>query len=160
MRNKGITLIEALIAMAVLAIAMAAVFYGYIVVANIFTEEMSESDILTEINKPLEQMTSEIRNTLQIVVPASHDITFWYKDLNNNSLRDADETISYSWDETAGGDIIKTEGSSSYIVASGVHDFTLTYNSTADATFVTISITIGKGNKVGTLESSVQCRNL
>ena len=160
MKNKGFTLLEAIIAMAVMTFAIGIVFYGFLAVANIFTEEMAETDVGFETNKALEQMTTEMRNTLEIVSSGDTDITFWHKDLNQNNSREANETISYSWNGTIGGDLIKTTDGTPVIIAKGVNAFSLSYDSSSEATLIDISITIFANNEIGTLESSVQCRNL
>ncbi|MFC1560203.1 type II secretion system protein J [Candidatus Margulisiibacteriota bacterium] len=160
MKSRGVTLLELIVAMAVLSIAIAAVFYGYVAVANIFTEEMAETDILIEINRPLEQMTKELRGALEIVSSSSNNIIFWHKDLNDNSTREVAETISYSWDGTPGGDLIKTVSAESFIVGKGIQDFALTYTVTQGATLIDVNIVISSGTSTGTLESSIKCRNL
>jgi len=160
MKNKGFTLLEAIIAMSVLMLAIAVVFYGYISVAKIFTEEMADTDIMIETTRPIEQMTKELRNSLQIISSTSHSVTFWHSDTNDNGTMEAGETISYSWAGTPGGDLIKTVSSDAFIVANSVRDFTLTYTTSLGATLINCSITVSKGGKTSTAEASIKCRNL
>lgn len=146
--------------MAVLTVAVAVIFYGYIAATNIYTEEMSDSNLMIEANRPIEQISKELRSARQIVNAGSRSITFWYKDTNNNSTREAGETISYTWYGTSEGNLYKTVSADAYIVATGVKNFALTYNSTTAASLITINIAVKKGTKTGTVESIIRCRNL
>lgn len=160
MKISGFSLIEAIIAMAVLSLAIAIVFYGYVMVTNVFIEEMSDSDILLQANRPIEEMSKELRTSRQILSKSANSITFWYKDTNENGSREGGETISYTWYGTPEGNLYKTISNDAYIVATGIRQFLLTYNSSTAASYINVKIAVSKGNKVGTVESSIQCRNI
>ncbi len=160
--SKGFTLIELIIAMGVLTFAMALIIYAFTQSMHIFTAELYEGDTAVEIQRSIDRMTSELRNSREIVSTSESSVTFWYVDLNGNSTRDANETVRYSWTGTTEGLLNRTVQTSTLEVASGVKYFHLIFDNPAPANInlIKIQITVLKGSNLSTLESSVKSRNL
>lgn len=158
--SRGVTLLELVIAMSVLSIAMVVLFYAFTVSMNIFSSELSEADSSMSINTSLERMTKELRGALEIVSPGSTSISFWYKDLNGNGTREANETLVYSWTAGTQETLYRTTSAGSYILAYNVKSLQFTYDNPSAPKVVNIRITVKKGGNISTLESSVKSRNL
>jgi prepilin-type N-terminal cleavage/methylation domain-containing protein len=160
--SKGFTLIELIIAMGVLTFAMALIIYAFTQSMRIFTAELYEGDTAVEIQRSIDRMTKELRNSLEIVSADGSSITFWSEDLNSNGTREANETVTYSWTGTSEGYLKRIVQTASIEVASGVKSFSLTYNNPAPSNIrlINIYMTVQKGSNLSTLESSVKSRNL
>ena len=160
--TPGFTLLESLMAMAVLSIAIVVIFYAFTASMRVFTSELSDADASMEIHRAIERMTKELRGSLEIISADGTSITFWNEDLNNNGTREADETVQYSWTGTSEGYINRTVQTSTQEIATGIKSFSLTYNDPTPSNIrvVNIYITAQKGSTVSTLESGVKLRNL
>jgi len=160
--SKGFTLLELIIAMGALTFALALIFYAFTASMRIFTAELYEGDTAFEIQRSLDRMTKELRNSLEIVSANGTSITFWSEDLNSNGTREANETVTYSWTGTSEGYLKRIVQTASIEVASGVKSFSLTYNNPAPSNIrlINIYMTVQKGSNLSTLESSVKSRNL
>jgi len=146
--------------MAVMTFAMVVIFYAFSVSMRILSEEMIESDVSLETHKAVERMVSELRNSLEIVSGGSTSIIFWYRDTNGDTTREADETVSYYWTAGTVEALFRQQGSSTIREASGIINFSLTYDNPSSIKLIKILITAKKGGTLGTLESSVKSRNL
>jgi prepilin-type N-terminal cleavage/methylation domain-containing protein len=155
--SKGFTLLESMIAMAVMTIALAVIFYAYTAMMNVFSSELSDSDLSFETQKAMDRVENDLRRNRQIVSSGSSSISFWFDDLNGNSTRDAAETVTYTWTGGTIETLTRTMGVTSEIIAKYISRFNLTYNTSEE---ITISITARKNGTYSTLESSVNCRNL
>ena len=160
--SKGFTLLELIIAMGVLTFALALIIYAFTASMHIFTAELYEGDTAIEIQRSIDRMTKELRNSLEIVSANGISITFWSEDLNSNGTREANETVTYSWTGTSEGYLKRIVQTASIEVASGVKSFSLTYNNPAPSNIrlINIYMTVQKGSNLSTLESSVKSRNL
>ncbi len=157
MRECGFTLIEAMIAMAMIGVVIVVIFISYIVSSRIFSEEMEAGGTLLEATKSLDTITSELRQSREILSAQEQNITFWWKDINSNSSREANETITYSWSGREGDPTLRIIGSDVRALANDVKNFSLTYDNPANPKTITIKIEIGN---LYTLEGSVSPRNL
>ena len=160
--SKGFTLLELMMAMAMLSIAIAVIFYAFSASMRVFTSELSDADASLEMHRAIERMTNELRGSLEIISANGTGITFWYDDLNNDGTREANETVQYSWTGTSEGYINRTVQTSTQEIANGIKSFSLTYNdpSPSNIRVVNIYITVQKDSTVSTLESGVKLRNL
>jgi len=147
--------------MTALSIAIVVIFYAFQESMKIFSSELSESDVQFETNKAMGRMTRELKNGLEITSAGATSISFWWKDLNGNGTREAAETVTYTWSGGTFEVLNRTQGSSTVIIANSIKGLSLTYDSVLPNTkLITIRITALKGTLLGTLESSVKCRNL
>lgn len=159
-KSKGFTLLELMISMVALSFAIYVIFYAYVEITKIFTAEMTDSDISFETSKAMDRMGRELQQAREITSKSSTGITFWYRDTNNNSTREADETVSYSWTGGSTEAIFRTVVSTTERIANNINNLTLTYDDATTPKRVTISITGRKNSTLGTIESSVKFRNL
>ena len=151
--SKGFTLLESLVAMVVLSFAIAVIFYAFNASMRLFTNELSESDASFQAHKAVETMSNELRGAIEIVSANGTSITF---------MREAYETVTYSWTGTAEGLLNRTVQTSTQEIATGIKGFTLTYNdpTPSNIRLIKILVTVQKDSTLSTLESSVKCRNL
>jgi prepilin-type N-terminal cleavage/methylation domain-containing protein len=159
-RSKGFTLLELMISMAVLSLAIAAVFYIYVETTKIFTDELTDSDMNFQTGKAMDRMSRELQQALKITSKSSTGITFWYQDTNNNGTREAGETVTYSWVGGTTEAIYRTVVSTTERIANNINKLDLSYDNAASPEMVTISITGRINSTVSTIESSVKFRNL
>lgn len=156
--SKAFTLIEAMISMIALTIALGLIFSAFLAVMQIFTSEMSDTDVSMSSHKPIEMMAGELRGALEIISTSTESVSFWYKDLNSDSTREASETVTYTWLPTREA-IFRSVSTSTVRIASNITNMNLTYSGTP-VTQITIKVTARLGTSINTLESSVKCRNL
>lgn len=159
-RSKGFSLIELIIAMAVMSVAIGVIFYAYLATTRLMTSEVEDSDVTFEVNKAMDRISKELRNTQEITAHNSNSITFWYDDTNNNNTREATETATFYWTGGTIEAIFRTVVSTTERIANNIANMTLTYDATTEISRITISITGNKNNTISTSESSVNCRNL
>jgi len=162
MKQKGTTMIELIIALSITVFVMVVLVYSYIAVIDVFRGEMDTTDIEIESSRAMEIMVREIRELNTIQSAASSSITFWGKDLNLNGTADTGEIITYSWDGTAGGNILRTVAGAQKPIARHVNSFVITYDNPAVALIrkVDIKVVTGNGNRLSTKDSSITPRNL
>jgi len=159
-KQKGFTLIEAIISMAMIAIVLIIIFIAFTIGLRTFVIEQSQSDVTFEINQGISFLKRDLRGALEIVSAEPASITFWYKDLNGNSIREANETLNYSWSGTPGDSLIRSIGSDGRPVANYVYNFELSYDTPGDIKIVNVKLVIQKESIINTAESSVSLRNL
>ena len=158
--NKGFTLLEATLAMVMITIIMAVIFMALILSSQIFSGELLKSEVQHETSRGMERMAKELRGALEIVSSSSQDITVWWKDLNESSTRESEETLTFSWSGVEGDPLMRTISAETIILANYVTNFELTYDDPDDIKFATITLTSSKNNFTSTLESSIKFRNL
>jgi len=148
--------------MVVLSFAIAVIFYAFNASMRLFTNELSESDASFQAHKAVEMMSGELRGAIEIESASTASITFWYADLNDNGIREANETATYTWTGTIEGFINRIIQASSQEIATGIKGFALTYNdpTPSNIRLIKIFVTVQKDSTLSTLESSVKCRNL
>ena len=158
--KPGHTVLELIIASALIAIVVAVIYLTYNVGIKIFSSEVLRSDILGEGTRALERMGNELRGALKINSAGSQNLTFWYKDLNSNGSQEASETITYSWSGTPQDSLLRTVVSQSETLSNNIQSFSFTYDNPSDINLVTITLTVKKGEEEKMLKSSIKLRNL
>ena len=158
--NKGFTLLELMIAMAIMSMVMAAVFSAFSIFFRIFFDETQRTDIYIEADRGMNRIVSELRETKEIVSASSREVTFWLDDLNGNGTREANETVTYRWSGSIEAALNRIISNETFPVAYGVYNFTLSYDDPNDVKFIDVKLTTGKQLNRATLESSVRPRNL
>lgn len=162
MRNLGITLIELLIAISISFFVVITIIVLYIGSIKIFGTELNISNLQIESKRAINLMNNEIKDCREIESASAIGLSFWWKDLNSNSSKEASEIVSYSWDGLAQGNLTRTISGSSEIISKYVDNLNLTYNSQVIALIRTVKITLTNSlnNEISTLESTVKIRNL
>ena len=153
---KGYTLIEMVMALAVMSIAIVLVFYGFASSLRLFNNEMYDTTVSIETQRAMEQITADLRGSQSIEAAGAEDVTFLSQNTYPSGTSDA---ISYNWTGQSDRMIYRTVNSSpSKEVSTDIADFYLTYSGNP-INFVYIRITGQKGTSISTLESSVKLRN-
>jgi hypothetical protein len=154
--SKGITLFELLISMAVSLILTTLVISVYLVSNQLFTGEVSRSDIFWEGSRGADTLSKEIREGLEITSAEAGRLTLWWKDLNANGSKEAGEIITYS---LSGESLMRKFGSDLRGVASLISRLSFSYDSPLTPKLVTITITTSSQGKTTTLETKARLRN-
>jgi len=143
----------------VLGIALTVLFYAFTATMRLLSDELSQHDISFETQRPTERMVKELRESLEFVTATTESISFWYRDLNGNGSREANETVTYRWEPSVEALFREIPGNSLRI-SNNITHFHLTYDNPSNITTVYIHITAKRGTTINTLESSVKSRNL
>ena len=161
-KRKAFTLFELLMVMMILVIVMGAAVAAFIAGAQVMNTEMNTTDNLIEANRGMDNMSGDMRNALDISAATATSITFWGYDNNGNGSKEASENITYSWDGTANGNLIKTTAGTSFKVCRNVKNFTLTYDNGTISLIkqINIKLSVSQGPDISTLETTVKPRNL
>lgn len=151
-----------LIAISISALVVGTLVAAYLAGAGLFRSEVNISSIQLEAGRAVNTMSKEIANCLEVESASQTSLSVWLKDLNSNGTKEASETVTYFWDGTSGGNLMRTLSSNSQILSKYVKNFMLTYDnpSISQIKMVTISLTNSQGGEISTLESSIRIRNL
>lgn len=161
-KNTGVTLIELLIAISISFFVIITIIVLYIGGIKIFGTELNISNIHIESKRAMNLMGNEIKDCLEIETALPTSFSFWWKDLNSNSSKEANEIVSYSWDGVDGGNLTRTISANSEIISKYVDNFNLTYNNQTISLIRTVNIKLTNllNDEISTLESTVKIRNL
>lgn len=154
--RQGVTLIELVLAMAISLVALLIVVLGYNIGIKTFTQETSRSDFFWEGSQGVQTVTEELRECLELTSADSNSISFWWKDLNDNSTMEATEKISYAVSNQI---LVRTQGTETKPLVHNVIGFDLTYDDLADPELITVTLTMLKEGNMVTLESKANLRN-
>ena len=158
--RKSFTLIELIIAMAIISMVLAAVFMAFSIALRLFVDELARSSTYMEADRGMSRITKDLKSAREIVSGTSREVYFWLSDLNGDGTREADETVLFSWSGSPESSLIRTISGETLPVAYGVRGLTITYDNPSSPKLITIKLTIGHDTNIATLESSVRLRNL
>ncbi len=155
-------MIELIIALSITVLVMGVLVYSYIAVVDVFRGEVDTSGIEIESSRAMEIMSKEMRGLNEIQSATGTSITFWGKDLNTNGTKEANEIITYSWDGTPKGELLRTVSGQQHPIARNVNAFEITYDSVLLPSIkkIDIKVVTGSGDQLSTKESTVTPRNL
>lgn len=153
---RGVTLIELILAMTITMVAFLVVVLGYNVGVKTFSQETSRSDLFWEGSQGIETVTSELRDSVELISAGTDSISFWWKDLNDNQTREADEVVTYAVSNQI---LVRTQGTVTKPMAHNVVGFDLSYDNPADPELITVALTMRKADNVVTMESKAALRN-
>lgn len=155
-------MIELVTVIAILVLVVSLLVTIYLAGADIFGTEKNLSDIAIEGDRAMKTMVDEIRNGREVTVADNRQFTFWMQDADNDTVIDSSETVSYSWDGTSGGNLLRAVAGVPFILSKYVNDLNFTYDSGTLSSIrsVNIRLTNSIGTDVHTLESTVRLRNL
>ena len=159
-KRPGFTLLELIIAMAVISVVMAGVFMAFSMAMKVFMEEASRTDVYIGADHAVSVMTKELKGAREIVSASSREVSFWLSDLNDDGTREANETIIYLWSTSPESSLKRFEGVSYESLAFNVMDFELSYDNPSAVGLIKIKLAVGNASNIVTLESSVKPRNL
>jgi prepilin-type N-terminal cleavage/methylation domain-containing protein len=159
-KKKGFTLLELMIAMALISMVLAAVFMAFSMALRIFVDESNRSDIYLEADRGMSRMVYELREAKQVITASSREVMFWAADLNNNGTREANETVTYSWSGSPESRLNRITSGETYPLSYGVYSFYLSYDNPSDIKLINMKLVTGREYNRATVESSVRPRNL
>lgn len=157
---RAFTLLESIMTIALISGIIAVAVMAFTVSAGIFSSELASSALKHKTKNSMERMTRELRGALQIISAEPSGVTFWWRDTNFNSTAEADEIVSFSWNGSPGGDLIRTSAGMPFIMMRDVAGLNFSYDSPGNIEVITITLTGAKNNIISTIESSVKLRNL
>lgn len=143
-----------------ISLVVAVIIMAFIISLRLFSEELSTADLKYEAGTAMERMIKELRGAKEIVSAEAALVSFWWKDLNENLSREADETVAFSWDGTPGNPLFRSIGTDSVKINNHVHYLLFSYVIPSDIEIINISLTVLEGQNIYTSESSVKLRNL
>lgn len=149
-----------MISMAIILMAMGAIFMAFSVALRLFVDESTRTDVFIEADRGMSEMAKELMGAKQVLVSTSREVSFWLADLNDNGTREAEETVTYAWSGSPESNLNRESAGTARAVAYGVYGFDLTYDDPADPTLISITLNVGQRGIQTTLESSVKLRNV
>mgnify|MGYP001560542851 CR=1 FL=1 len=161
MKDRGFTLLELIITMGVMAFLIEVGVLSYTAVGRAMTSQVDELDSSWQTYRALSDIETDLREARLMITAGPASMSFWWKDLDGDTLvNPLTEVLTYSWDGTAGGDIV-VSGARSRVVARGIQNFALTYDSVVPATVksATAQLTLQAGKKQTTGEMTIMMRN-
>jgi type II secretory pathway pseudopilin PulG len=159
--KKGITIIELLIAMSLLALLLGMVVGVYLIGANVFSSESSRSDVRQDAFSAMHTVVEKLREAKSITSASNTSVTFWV-DGDWDGIIDGGETYVISWSGSIGAPLVMTAGGVAHNILEGVQHFNLSYDSAVVASIRHITITIEtlQNEESIMLRSSVKPRNI
>jgi len=154
--SKGVTILELVLATMISTLLIGAVISAYLVSMRIFSQQTGETDIFWNGQRAADIMVGEIRESLSVVTPNSNSLSFWWKDLNGNSSREANETVTYS---LSSHDLMRSLGASVHALASNVDAISFGYDTTPNPRLITITLVLSSAGETASVESKVKLRN-
>ena len=170
--GAGFTFIEALLAIVILAIMIQVIYQLYLSNFQVWRTVVVLTEVRQDAGWAMEGITRVLREAREISGAGRNQITFWWKDIDGDEVRDADETVSYSWSGLPGEDLYRTAKGASVKLASKVKNFQLEYRDgndnilpfpvvqPTDIRHITINLGIESERKSMVLRSGVRLRNL
>jgi prepilin-type N-terminal cleavage/methylation domain-containing protein len=145
-REDGLTLIELLVTMVLLAIVMSIALSAFVASSKVYTATSDDSSGLADARKVAERMGRDIRNARGVDPGATTSQLVLWIDYNSDYIRQPDESITWLLQPSSVAghyDVIRKVGTTSYIVESRspVSQIAFTYDVPApDTKVVTASV--------------------
>lgn len=171
MSKKGLTLVELLMVVALMSILVVVTSFVFVAVFKSWGFEVAKAHVKQEAGWGMEKMSRELRELLLITSAQLYSMDFW-SDINENGIQDGDETITYSWSETPGDSLTRSDGIITSTLSNDVESFELSYYNgsgtllavpvaiPADVKLITIKLKTKKEDEEINLRSNVRPRNL
>ncbi|MBI4845767.1 MAG: prepilin-type N-terminal cleavage/methylation domain-containing protein [Candidatus Omnitrophica bacterium] len=171
---RGFSLIEMLLTIAILSLIIYPI-YEFLNQGTL-AWELGENKTETVQNNRigLDKLCDEIKHARQFYTINSTQIRFWWRDLNEDEIADADEILTYRWSGASGDDLTRKFDSqasatplANYVNAFELMYFNATGVQTADLAavrFITAKLTIKKTGKnndyFSTMRKGIHLRNM
>jgi hypothetical protein len=162
MKKGGFSLIELVTVIAVLALITGVLIAMFLAGSDMFSSEKDILYVTLDGTKAMETMTSEIRNSRQVIAANPFVFTFWKQDSDSDGTRDEAETVSYLWDGDIPGKLYRECLGAGQVIINNVNSLYFTYDSgtLSQITKVDIRLSVSSGTQIQTFESSVRMRNI
>ena len=159
--KKGLSLIELLIAMSLLALLVTLIIGIYLVGMNVFSSESKRSDLRQNAFTSMHIIVENLRESKAITSASNTSVTAWV-DNDWDDIQDSGEIYTFSWTGTIGDPLVMSISGDSQNILEGVQNFNLAYDSgvVASIRHITITIETLQNEETITLKSSVKPRNI
>ena len=157
MSKQGMTLMETIMAMALMSILGGLFVYMYVASTRVFQSEFSRSELRGSGSTALERIGGILREARALDQITATSVTVW-QDLNTNANREVDEIIQFSWSGTPGDPLLKTVNAQSVPFLKGVQSFTFSYDVTSKN--FQIDALTSQGDSQKSFSSKIHARNL
>jgi len=146
-RQKGLTLVELLVSIAVTMVLMLAIGSTMLIATHAFPDVNGPANVIIVASEAAEQLAAELQYAVTFTERTANAVEFTVADRNAD---EAPETIRYEWSGTAGDPLTRQyNGASIVAVLDSVQEFNLSYDiETILATYYlrTVQIKIRTGN--------------
>lgn len=163
MKNKcGLTLLELIVVMALMAIVLTVVVSMYSMGIKVFLEQGDSSYARQNVYSALYELVTDLKEASGINSASNVALSFWV-DLNADAVRQsATEDISYAWSGNSGDPLTRTVNSQVKKVLPRVTYFNLAYDSAivANIRLVSIEATALYNSQSFSFATSVKPRNI
>lgn len=155
--ESGLTLIEVLLAMALLGLVTAAIFSFYFSGVRTWRRGVDRMDCQQSARTAVDLVVRELRFADHVEIPAGGEIRFKLKGDYRHDQPDSYRRFRYAGDQLFLEEIRDGSSYSCNVVAQGISAATFSCDASSN---VHITITCGGGDDAVTLQSSVRPRNL
>lgn len=143
----------------VLALSLAllnVVVLAYLAGIRSFQYQIGTSDISYEAGRVLEQMTKDVRRSLQVFSAESHRMSLWYDDMNLNGSLETPEVVTFY---RSGSNLTRTSSRETRVLTTLASGLDFSYDNPSDAYLVTIDLSLASGASAGSFEAKVKLMN-
>jgi hypothetical protein len=172
--QDALSLIEVLITISILALVLYPLYEFLRQGALSWETGENKTEVVQNARIGLDRMCDEIKHAHKLYSIAPATIRFWWKDVNDNDIADANEILTFFWSGTSGNDLTRKFDAETAAtpLANYVDDFSLRFydkngiqtSVPADVHFLTASLKIKKSGKndayTSIMRKSVYPRNL
>jgi Tfp pilus assembly protein PilW len=149
-------LIELVIVLTLSLALLNVVVMAYLAGIRSFQYQMGSSDISYEAGRCLDQMTTDVRQSLKVFSAEAHRMSLWYNDPNLNGKLETVEVVSYS---LSGSNLTRTSSKESRVLTTLASGLDFSYDNPSDPYLVTIGLSLKSGASAGSFEAKVKLMN-
>ncbi|MBU2063967.1 MAG: prepilin-type N-terminal cleavage/methylation domain-containing protein [Candidatus Omnitrophica bacterium] len=106
-KESGLSLVEVLITIAILAVVLFPIYEFLRQGALSWQIGENKTEVTQNARIGLDKMCNEIKHARAFYMLGSSQVRFWWKDLNDDELADANEIITYNWSGASGDDLTR-----------------------------------------------------
>jgi|GEM_PF-1743578 len=160
-RPAGVTLIELIIAMAVIANLFYIVFLVYDVGFTLFQTGERRSELRADMGRAVYQLAKDVKLASGFTLANQNTVSFWI-DYDGDGEESLAENITYSFSGVTGEALIKSDVSGDKRLLNNVVEFNLSYDSMLADSVHLVNFSLESANNFETLkiESSARARNI
>jgi prepilin-type N-terminal cleavage/methylation domain-containing protein len=120
---RGFTLIELAMAIVLFAILIGVMPFVFIVILREFSNTHIRNNLREDAVIAIERLTRELNEAEEITSAQDNSVSFWWRDTNEDNLRDSAELVTFSWDGAAGTTLERNDVN----IAFNIEDFQINY---------------------------------
>ena len=104
---RGVGLIELIMTLVAISLIISVPAMLFITGLKIFTSGLDRAGIRQETAIGMELLSRELNEARELTDTQVDSISFWWQDTDGDDLRDADETVTFSWSGTPGDSFMR-----------------------------------------------------